>query len=208
MSEDLEGAQAYLKTLIKERNQNLSDGTLDKAGELDDQILELQGAIADRRAEARVGYAKEMAKEEMRFDNAIERLEEAYSALDPESDDYDQDQVDEVRALMRGYQAELGLAPSAAVVKAAKRVFGSLKIEKTERPVEDRTDETGKNRKKEAVERNIDAAKKQPAATKSLGLDHDKRGGGLDAKSVMSMNYEEFAKLGDDVKSKLRGDTL
>jgi hypothetical protein len=94
------------------------------------------------------------------------------------------------------------------VVKAAKRVFGSLKIEKTERPVEDRTDETGKNRKKEAVERNIDAAKKQPAATKSLGLDHDKRGGGLDAKSVMSMNYEEFAKLGDDVKSKLRGDTL
>lgn len=208
LSEDLEGAQAYLKTLIKERNQNLSDGTLDKAGEIDDQIIELQAAIADRRAESRVLQAKEMAKEEIRYDNVLEKLEANYPTLNPESDDYNQEEVDEVRALMRGYQADLGLAPSAALARAAKKICGPLGQSKLERPVEDKSKETAANRKKEAVERNLDAAKKTPASNKDLGLDHDKRGGGLDAKTVMAMNFKEFSELGDDVKAKLRGDTL
>ena len=207
-SEDLQGAQAYLKELIKARNQNLSDGTLDKAGEIDDQIIELQAAITDRKAEERVMAAKEMAKEEMRYDNMLTTLEENYPVLNPEHDDYNQEEVDEVRALMRGYQADLGLAPSAALARAAKKICGPLGQSKLERPVEDKSKETAANRKKEAVERNLDASKKTPASTKELGLDHDKRGGGLDAKTVMAMNYKEFSELGEDVKAKLRGDTL
>ena len=207
-SEDLQGAQAYLKTLIKERNQNLSDGTLDKAGEIDDQIIELQAAITDRKSEERAMQAKEMAKEEMRYDNVLTTLEANYPVLNPEAEEYSQDDVDEVRALMRGYQADLGLAPSAALARAAKKLCGPLGTSKLERPVEDKSKEIAVNRKKEAVERNLDAAKKTPASSKDLGLDHDKRGGGLDAKTVMSMNYKEFSELGDDVKSKLRGDTL
>lgn len=210
-SEDLQGAQAYLKTLVKERNQHLSDGTLDKAGEIDDKIMELQSAITDRKAEERVLQAKEMAKEEIRYDNVVAMLEANYPVLNPEADEYNQEEVDEVRALMRGYQADLGLAPSAALARAVKKICGPVGTSKLERPVEDKPDkskETATIRKKEAVERNLDASKKTPASNKDLGLDHDKRGGGLDAKTVMSMNYKEFSELGDDVKAKLRGDTL
>lgn len=208
VSEDIEGAQKALKDMIKERNQNLSDGTLDKAGELDEKILELQAAIADRKAEAKVSAAKEIAKEEIRYEAALTKLEATYPKLDPDHDDYNQDDVDEVRALMRGYQVELGLAPSVALTRAAKRVFGSLVVEKTEQVIDDKSKEKAAERKAAAVERNVAAANKQPAATKDVGLDHDKRGGGLDAKTVMSMNFKEFSELGEDVKSRLRGDTL
>jgi hypothetical protein len=63
-------------------------------------------------------------------------------------------------------------------------------------------------RKAEATERNLAAAKQQPASTKDVGLDHDKKGGGLDAKTVIKLPYDEFSKLGEDVLAKLRGDAL
>ena len=50
---------------------------------------------------------------------------------------------------------------------------------------------------------------KEPRSMRvEVGLDHDKRGGGLDAKTVMNMNYKEFSELSEDALARLRGDTL
>jgi hypothetical protein len=208
VSQDVIEAQKQIKELIKTRNQHLADGKLDEAGVVDEKIFELQDAVADRKAEFKASQAKEAAKEEMRYDNAVSKLETDHPELDPESDSYSQDDVDEVRALMRGYQVEFGLTPSAAITRAAKRVFGSPAKAAAIVKEDETAKKAGETRKTEAVEKNLDAIKKQPASTKEVGLDHDKRGGGLDAKTVMKMNYKEFSELDEAQLSKMRGDSL
>jgi len=208
VSQDVVEAQKQIKELIKTRNQLLADGKLDEAGVTDEKIFDLQDAVADRKAEYKVGQAKEAAKEEMRYDNAVAKIEVDHPELDPESESYNQDDVDEVRALMRGYQVELGLSPSAAITRAAKRVFRAPAKTEDVAKNDETAKKAGESRKTEAVERNIAATKKQPASTKEVGLDHDKRGGGLDAKTVMKMNYKEFSELDEAQLSKMRGDLL
>lgn len=209
-SQDIVEAQKTVKELIKARNSHLGDGELDKASEIDAKIFELQEAIADRKAEIRVTQSRAQAVETMKYDVIVERLEADHPELDPDSDVYDEDMATEMRALMRGYQSELKLTPAQALSRAAKRMFPptSKKEAEVEPKKDDKGAEEGLRRKTEATERNLDAAKKQPASTKEVGLDHDKKGGGLDAKTVMGLPYSEFIKVGDDVLSKLRGDTL
>ena len=189
--------------MVRKRNSLLADGELDKASEIDDKIIEVQDAIADRRAELRATNAKESAKAETQYDNVVDKMEAMYPQINPESGDYDEEAVAEVRALMRGYQSEMKLSAAKALEKAAKRIFGEVD-KKSAEAVED----AGLRRKAEAVQRNVAASQKQPPSTKDVGLDHDKKGGGMDAKTVMKLGYNEFNKLSEDVLSKLRGDEL
>jgi hypothetical protein len=205
LSEDIAESQKALKDLIKQRNSFLGDGEMDKASEIDEKIIDLQSAIADRKAEAKLEVAKESAKEEIRYDAVVTRIEQDHPQINPDAEEYDPEAVAEIRALMRGYQVEMRLSPSAALSRAAARVFGTAKPAAV---AESKAEEAGMRRKAEATERNLAAAKAQPASTKDVGLDHDKKGGGLDAKSVIKLPYDEFSKLGEDVLAKLRGDTL
>ena len=207
VGEDTEAAQAQLKELIKSRNSLLADGELEKAGEVDTKIFQLQDALADHKADIRAVQAKEMAKEEIRYDTVVSTMEFDHPELNPDDEAYDQDTVDEVRALMRGYQADQGLSPSAALTKAINRTF---KAEKAglRAEVSAKKEEVAAERKKDAVEKNISAAKRQPASIKEVGQDHDKIGGGLDAKTVMNMSFKEFSELSEDVLSRMRGDSL
>jgi hypothetical protein len=202
-ADDIVQAQAWMKEMVRKRNSLLADGELEKASEIDDKILEVQDAIADRRAEMRSEKTKETTKAEMQYDAAVAKVEAMYPQIDPDSEDYDAEAVSEVRALMRGYQQELKLSASKALERAAKRIFGEVDKKSADSQVE-----AGLRRKQEAVERNLEVAKKQPPPTKDVGLDHDKKGGGLDAKTVMKLDYKEFNKLSDEVLSSLRGDTL
>jgi hypothetical protein len=204
-SQDIVEAQKIVRDFIKQRNSFLGDGELDKASEVDAKIFELQEAIAERKAEIKAESSKIQAVETMKYDTIVERLENEHPELNPDADEYDDDLAMEMRALMRGYQTELKLTPAQALTRAAKRMFPPSAAAE-EKP--DKTAETGMRRKKEATEKNLTAAKQIPATTKDTGLDHDKKGGGLDTKTVMNMNYEEFSKLGDDVLSRLRGDSL
>lgn len=206
VSEDIAESQKVLKDLIKQRNSLLGDGEMDKASEVDEKIFDLQSAIADKKAQSKLELAKEEAKEEIRYDAVVSKIELEHPQLNPDAEEYDTELVAEVRALMRGYQAELRLSPSAALQRAANRLFGKAKAAATEEPA--KTEEAGVRRKAEATTRNINVSKAQPASTREVGLDHDKRGGGLDAKTVIKLPQEEFAKLGEDVLAKLRGDSL
>lgn len=212
-SVDVADVKKQLRELVKERNSHLSDGLLDKASDVDDKIMELQEALAEKASATRIEAAKEAAKEEIRYDNAVAQLEKDYPQINPDDEAYDVDSVREVRALMRGYQAELGLSPSAALLRAGKRVFGPVKSTtkedtKADPDAEAKAKEEGMRRKQEAVDKNLDASKRQPASTKETGLDHDKKGGGLDAKSIIKLPYAEFEKIGDEVLSRARGDAL
>jgi hypothetical protein len=207
-SKDIDVAQKTVRELIKTRNGHLSEGKIDEASAVDEKIIELQEAIADRKAEIKLAETRTSAIEEVKYDAIVERLEADHPELNPDADEFDEEVALEVRALMRGYQSELRLSPSAALQRAAKKVFGATPRAAAKEVKEDKSAEEGLRRKTEATERNIEAAKKQPASSKDIGLDHDKKGGGLDAKTIMSMRYDEFTKIGDDVLAKLRGDSL
>jgi len=66
----------------------------------------------------------------------------------------------------------------------------------------------GVDRKTAAVAKNLDASKRQPASSKSLGADSDKYGQNAPTPSAEDMSYEEFSALPESVKAKMRGDLV
>ncbi len=201
-SQDIGQAQQWIKEAIRRKNNMLADGELEKASEIDEQILAVQDAIAEKKAELKAESAKASTKAEIQYDAIVDRLESEYPQINPESDDFDDEAVSEIRALVVGYQRELHMSPGKALERAVKRVLGQAGAVKSGK------EDAGFRRKTDAVEKNIGAAKRQPPSTKDVGLDHDKKGGGLDSKTVMKMSYKEFSDLNEDVLAKLRGDTL
>jgi hypothetical protein len=206
-TEDLAQAKEHLQKLIKERNAFLADGKLDQAEAKDMEILEFQSEAAAKQARAQAAAAKEQAKEEIRYDAAVTRLEATYPQINPDAEEFDEEKVREVQAVMAGFQQTMRMPPSVALEKAAKLVLGEPK--KAEEPSkEDKSAEAGMRRKAEAVDRNAKVADKQPPKTDKVGVDHDKAGGSFTAKDVMKMSHDEFSKLSDEALAKMRGDYI
>lgn len=205
-SQDLEAAKEKLREFIKQRNSFLADGELEKAAEIDEKIFDFQQRMADYQAEQKAMSAKELAKEEMRYDAVVAKLEVDFPQINPDHELYDASTVENIRAAMLGFQQSMNMRPSQALSRAVKLVLGD-----PAKPKEDTKDDSeavALRRKQEAVERNAKIAGKQPASTADVGIDHDKVGGGLTAANVMQMSYEEFSKLPETALAKMRGDLM
>jgi hypothetical protein len=202
IAEDEGAARTRLREMIKTRNNLLADGELDKASEMDENILDFQTLVAERQAEIKAGYAKEAAKAEIRYDAVVAKLEIDFPQINPDSDLYDETAVNEIKDIMDGFVATKKYAPAQALQKATALVLGAAK------KANETAKDVGVRRKEEAVARNLAAAKKQPASTNGVGVDSDKLGGALTADQVMKMTQDEFAKLPESVLSKMRGDAL
>jgi hypothetical protein len=194
----------------KQYNKLLADGEIDKAAELMSKIRRGEREIVELKADMKAQAAEIRAREAARYDIVLERIEEAYPQLNPDDDSFDKDLVQDVADLKEVYQKR-GYAPSKALQLAVKKLLGSetrtqaVATEVTPR-VSDK--DVATERKKAAVARNADAAKRTPPSTRDIGLDHDKAGGGLSPKDVMNMSQEEFAKLTEEQLKKLRGDDV
>jgi hypothetical protein len=207
VAEDLDASRAKLKEMVKERNAFLADGELDKAADKDEQIFDFQNEVAAKQARIHANSAKEQAKEEMHYDAMLSKLELDYPQINPDADDFDPETVRDVTAIMLGFQQSQRLSPTLALAKAVKMVLGEpKKDEVAAEPEKDKAAEAAARRKAEAVQRNQKIADKQPPKTGTVGVDHDKVGGGIDAASLMKMTQDEFSKLSDDALSKMRGD--
>jgi hypothetical protein len=206
-AEDLAEARTQLKEMIKQRNGFLADGELDKASEMDEKIFDFQNEVAAKQALHQANVAKEQAKEEIRYDALVSKLELDYPQINPDAEEFAPEVVKDIQAVMAGVQQTQRLSPSQALAKAVKLVLGDPKKEKA--PVsENKAEEVGMRRKQEAVERNTKVADKQPPKTDKVGVDHDKVGGGVNAANIMKMTPDEFAKLSEEALAKMRGDYL
>jgi hypothetical protein len=209
-NEKIADAEGKLSTLEASYTKLMADGELDKATAAMQQIRQLERSISDQKLEFSVAAAEARAVERVRYDTVVDRLEEAYPVLNPDSDDHDPDQVQDVLDLKAVYEKR-GMTPSAALQKAAAKTFGAAtaKQEKatTVTPQVDK-DAVAAARKEAATKTAIAAAKATPASTKDVGLDSDKLGGGLTAANAMKMSQDDFAKLTEDQLAKLRGDLL
>lgn len=198
--------ETEIKGLEKSYTKLVLQGDEDAAAEVMSQIRLKERAIATQEAGHLSAQAKDQAREEIRVDTAIERIEATYPELREGSDEYDQDIVDLVLAAQMANINDRRMSPSMALIKATETVMSKIKR------VSDEPEKKGlgaaagvADRKSAQVEKNIAAAKAQPASTRSVGEDSDKAG--ITTKiDVAKLSREEFAALPEATKARLRGD--
>ena len=216
LNEDLTKLEDSVLTMEREYTKLLAEGEIDKATEMMSKIRRTERQIVDAQADYRSQVAIAQATEQARYDVALERIEESYPALNPDSDDFDKATLGEVVEWKVFYEKQRNMTPTKALQAAVKKVVGadtsSQQKATTVAPkvdaedVADKAKELAKERKKAAVAKAVDTNNKTPASTTKVGLDSDKAGGSLTAKDVMKMSQEDFRKLPDDVLARMRGD--
>ena len=214
VNDSLEKIEDTLVNMEEKYNDLLAEGDTKGAAQLMTQIRRKNAELSAVTAEQRDAEVMARAVEKVRYDEALDRIEEAYPELDPESDEYDEGLYQDVADLMHAGQRR-GLPATKALQRAVQRVMGAdtgaQKRATTVTPrvgEDDVAAEAGAKRRSEAVRRNLDAARRTPPATHRAGAGNDAAGGALTAKAVMAMSEDDFAKLSEKDLSKLRGDTL
>lgn len=210
VNDTLEKIENDLVTMEKKYNDLLAEGDISAASQLMTQIRRKNAELNAVTAEQRDAEVMARAVEKVRYDEALDRIEEAYPELDPDSEDYDEEKYQDVLDLLQAGR-QRGLSPTKALQRAVRRVMGAdtgaQERATTATPRVDEAD-VAAQRRGEAVKRNLDAAKRTPPPTHRVGAGNDAAGGALTAKTVMQMSEEEFAKLSEKDLSRLRGDTL
>ena len=203
--------------LHKSRDTALADGDLEKAAELlkevrkvDREISRLETETVASAKTAESDAARKAATEVERVDAVVSNLQDAYSVLKDNSEDYNPRLVEIVLAEQSRLISDERMSPSQALAKAGKDImemFGHKPAgeEKAEKP-DTKTAET-ERRRIEALKSSVEASKKQPGSLKDVGMDSDKAG--KDKPGEMDPNklsYKEFNALPADVLARMRGD--
>lgn len=214
-NEQITQAEDRLLTLEAEYTKLVTDGEPEKAAKVMTDIRRTERAINESKSAMLIQAAEARAYERVRYDTMVERLEDAYPALNPDHEDYDEAMTKEVVELRDGYVATGRYGRAEAIQKAAKTLMGAattrqatavtadVKVDKA-----DLAKATNEERAKAARNKAADAASRQPASLTKVGLDSDKLGGTLDAKTVIKMNQDEFAKLDEKTLARMRGDEI
>lgn len=209
-NEDLSRVEDELVAMEAKYNDLLAEGDTQTAAQLMTQIRRKNAELSSITAAQRDAEVMARAVEKVRFDEALDRIEEAYPELDPESGDYDEDTYQDVYDLMMAGR-QRGLSATKALQRAVARVMGAeTTAQKRATTATPRVDENdvASRRRGEAVRRNLDAARRTPPATHRISANNDAAGGALTAKAVMSMSEDDFEKLSDKDLARLRGDVL
>ena len=191
----------------KDHAKAILDGNAEKAAELAGKIRINERLIQTASNTQMTAQAKDQAREEIRLDLTIEKLEAEYPQLTEGSESFDQDAVDMVLASQKMYIDRDRMTPSAALALAAEKVMSKLST-----PA-DKPESSGlgkakvADRKEAQVDKNIKTAAAQPANMKDSGLDADKKGM-TDAIDPTKLSTTEFDALPEATKSRLRGDTI
>lgn len=205
---NFEESKAKVKELLKQHSSLLADGDLDKASDVMEEVLQLRDDMNTARAEALAANTRDATKNELRYDAAVERLESEYPQINPDAEEFDQDAVRSVQAMVSGLMQTEQLDPAAALVKAATLLLKPKPKENLRGKPSEQIAEAGLRRTEAQIDKNLRTAQQQPPNTKEVGQDHDAKGGSISAESVMNMSWEEFVKLPDSELSKMRGDHI
>ena len=210
VNDSLEKIEDTLVNMEEKYNDLLAEGDTKGAAALMTQIRRKNAELNALAAQHRDAEVMARAVEKVRYDEALDRIEEAFPELDPDADEYDAETFQDVVDLMQAGRSR-GLSPTKALQRAVQRVMGvdtaaqKRAVTATPRVNED---SVASRRRGAAVKRNIDAARRTPPATHRVGAGNDAAGGALTAKAVMQMDEDEFAKLSDKDLARLRGDIL
>lgn len=199
-----------LENLYEQVEELRADGNTKEAAKIQRQIDEKNRRLGQLDTEETVQKREAQDAANRRYNTALDSMEAHFPQLKHGSDDYDQDEVNRVlRAIDRGVKA--GLDPATAVIEAADLIYG-VDITKAPKAKEAKAGKEAKGSKEaaEAKEKVVaarktknEAANKQPPNSSKHGAD----GGGDNTKiDVNRLSDEDFDKLPESVKAKMRGD--
>lgn len=206
-NEELTSLEDSILAMERKYNSLLADGEIEQATALMSKIRQTERQIVETKAEMRSQAAEVRARESARYDIALERIEESYPELNPDDDAYDKELVVDVIDLKAVYQGR-GMPPTKALQAAVKKLLGQdTRAQRNATDVTPRvTDQDiAAERKKGAVQKAADAARRTPPSSRDVGLDSD-RAGKLSPRDIMNMKQEDFNKLDEAALAKLRGD--
>jgi hypothetical protein len=207
---DLTALETKVLGMEKEYTKLLADGEVDKATDLMRDIRRAERQMNEQRSDIKIAEAESRATERARYNISLERVEQAYPVLNPDHEDFDGEMLTDVADLKSTYERK-GMTPTDALQKAVKKMLGTetrkQEVATTVTPKVDPKD-VAAERKKGAVEKALDTAKKTPPNTARVGMDSDKDGGTISAKDVLKMNYKDFSALSDDQLARMRGDVI
>lgn len=209
ISEDITKLEDDVLAMEKDYLKHLADGEVDKAAETMTKIRKTERQINEAKSDFKLQASIAQTTEQIRYDDALGRIEEAYPVLNEDSDDFDKEKLLEVVEMKVFYENMRNMTPTKALQAAVRKILGTegTAQEKvtTVTPKVDAKD-VASQRRKAAVAKALDATGKTPASTTKVGMDSNKAGGALNASDVMKMSQEEFKKLPDDVLARMRGD--
>lgn len=183
------------------------DGKKDEARKVRRQVEELRDELSEYQTNTKSEAARKAAIDEMSYNAQLAGYEAKYPALNPEHEDFDEDKTDEVATLLNAF-VKAGQKRADALAKAVKYVLGAPPAA-GKGGDDDKAKELADQRAAEARKKAADANKKQPPNGKDVGLDSDKAGGGKGGDvDVLRLSQDKFAKLDEETKAKLRGDTI
>lgn len=196
--------RAKIEELQDKYEDLILDGRKDEARKVRKQVDTMRDQMFEHQTAAKSDAARKAAIEELTYNAQLAGFESTYPALNPDSADFDEAKVTEVASLLGAF-TKSGMDRAAALGKAVKYVMGPPQPQKTA----DAAKTLAEERARKAREKAADANGRQPANTNRVGLDTDKAGGsGSTGVDILRMSQENFAKLDDELKSKMRGDEL
>lgn len=184
------------------------DGKKDEARKVRRHVEALRDELSEYQTNTKSEAARRAAIDEMSYNAQLAGYEAKYPALNPEHEDFDEDKTDEVATLLNAF-VKAGQKRADALAKAVKYVLGAPPTA-GKGGDDDKAKELADQRAAEARKKAADANKKQPPNGKDVGLDSDKAGGGGKGGDVdvLRLSQDKFAKLDEETKAKLRGDTI
>ena len=210
-NEDITAAEETILVKEAEYNKLLGEGKLAEATKLMSEIRRMERGIVSAQARLETEASEARLIERTRYTTALARIEGQFPALNEDHDDYDAEKAAEVLDLKDAYQTR-GLTPTDALQKAVRILLGAETtkqkdaVSTTPRVTKE---DVAQARAREARNKAADAAAKTPGNLKDVGADSDKLGGGaIDAKAVMGMSQETFAKLNEETLARMRGDIV
>lgn len=203
-TEDVAKAEEKIVSLEKQHAKLLMDGEQEKAAETMREIRLMERQVAIQQATHMSAQAKDQAREEMRMELTIERLESTHPQLSPASEEYNQELVDDVLGWQQVMMQRDRLPPSQALAKAVDKVMKAVAKDKpTEAPKEGLA--AASTRGQDQLTKNLATDKAQPPSMRDAGMDSDKTGV-TGIPDIKNLSAEEYAALPESTKAKLRGD--
>jgi len=175
---DVQALEAQLVELRKQDRRAMLDGDEDKSIELGAQIDRINRQIVIQESQSLSSQASEEAREGIRVEMAIDKLESIYPALKEGSETFDQGLVDLVLAAQSQLISRDRMPPSQALTKAANDIM--LRFQPAarvdEKPSGGLASAKGADRTQQAKARAVDAALRTPPALGDVGADTDRAG--------------------------------
>lgn len=201
---DTSALATEIEELSDKHEDFLLEGELEKARAVRKIRDAKQNELFDQRLAQQSQVTGTAAVEQMRFDAQLAQFEAKFPAINPDSDDFDQEITNEVNTLLTAFKAN-GFTNTAALNKAIHYVIreDSDKPVITEDPALVRS-----KRSQQARKRVAKVVKKSPPSLADKGRDSDKTGSGDGLPDVTKMTPEQFDELSEADLKKLRHDRL